>query len=116
MDWECAAVRWAAGFWKLQGLTRRRLGMPKLFMTRATAPMFSGRDGSTRTTQRWAWEFGIGLRVLVWLGMVGAGRFELPTSWSRSTRAARLRYAPIGYGKGKDALREGELQRRFLRR
>lgn len=45
----------------------------------------------------------IGGEVWHWVGgcfalfgqrMVGAGRFELPTSWSRSTRAARLRYAP----------------------
>ena len=51
-----------------------------------------------------------------WFGqrMVGAGRFELPTSWSRSTRAARLRYAPIGYGGGKIALKEKRLQRRFF--
>ena len=46
--------------------------------------------------------------------MVGAGRFELPTSWSRSTRAARLRYAPIGYSGVKIALRGGGLQRRFF--
>ena len=26
--------------------------------------------------------------------MVGAGRFELPTSWSRTKRATKLRYAP----------------------
>ena len=26
--------------------------------------------------------------------MVGAGRFELPASWSRTKRATRLRYAP----------------------
>ncbi len=27
--------------------------------------------------------------------MVGAGRFELPTSWSRTKRATGLRYAPV---------------------
>ena len=27
-------------------------------------------------------------------GVVGAGRLELPTSWSRTKRAAKLRYAP----------------------
>lgn len=78
-------------------------------MARATAPMFSGRDGSTRTTQKLAGKFGIGFwgfGGLFWLEMVGAGRFELPTSWSRSTRAARLRYAPIDYGESKAAARE----------
>ncbi len=29
--------------------------------------------------------------------VVGAGRFELPTSWSRTKRATRLRYAPTFY-------------------
>jgi hypothetical protein len=27
--------------------------------------------------------------------LVGAGRFELPASWSRTKRATGLRYAPI---------------------
>ena len=78
IDWEWVAVRWAAGFWKLQGLTRRRLGMPKLFMARATAPMFSGRDGSTRTTQRLAWKFGIGFGVLFWPKNGRGGEIRTP--------------------------------------
>src|SRR5690606_39001905 len=32
-----------------------------------------------------------GSRVFV---VVGAGRFELPTSWTRTMRATKLRYAP----------------------
>lgn len=71
-------------------------------------------DDAEVSGEVWHWFFW-GLGGLFWLGMVGAGRFELPTSWSRSTRAARLRYAPIGYGKGKVAARERRLQRRFLR-
>ena len=31
-----------------------------------------------------------------WGKMVGERRFELPTSWSRTKRATRLRYSPDG--------------------
>ena len=34
--------------------------------------------------------------------MVGAPRFELGTSWSRTKRATRLRYAPKKHNEGGD--------------
>ena len=33
--------------------------------------------------------------LMIWKEVVGAPRFELGTSWSRTKRATRLRYAPI---------------------
>lgn len=40
--------------------------MSKLFMVRATAPMFSERDGSTRTTRYLTEEFALIFGVLFW--------------------------------------------------
>ena len=31
---------------------------------------------------------------IIWKKVVGERRFELPTSWSRTKRATRLRYSP----------------------
>ena len=33
--------------------------------------------------------------LMIWKEVVGAPRFELGTSWSRTKRATRLRYAPM---------------------
>ena len=45
--------------------------------------------------------------------MVGAGRFELPTSWSRSTRASQTTLRPDATDAKEPAARPFVMQRRF---
>ena len=43
---------------------------------------------------RVVWVVWVGVGGWVWVGVVGAARFELTTSCSRSKRATKLRHAP----------------------